>query len=110
LREIVTDALAAQIDMEVVGSVSGRPSLDHVVEEEQIDVIVIGRDDPKLATALLLQRPPVAVIAVTGNAVETGLYELRLNRVGLPEVSPTQLVETIREAMRTWSGTTRTDG
>jgi DNA-binding NarL/FixJ family response regulator len=110
LREIVSDALAAQSDMEVVGSVTGRPSLDQAVEEAQIDVIVIGRDDPKLATALLRQRPPVAVIAVTGDEQETGLYELRLRRVGLPEISPGQLVETIRQAMQASVGTARSDG
>jgi len=110
LREIVTDALVAQTDMEVVGSVTGRPSLDRAVEEAQIDVIVIGRDDPNLATALLKQRPPVAVIAVTGDARETGLYELRLRRVGLPEISPAQLVETIRQAMQAWSGTAGSNG
>jgi DNA-binding NarL/FixJ family response regulator len=100
LREIVTDALAAQSDMEVVGSVTGRPSLDRMVEEAQIDVIVIGHDDPQLARALLRQRPPRAVIAVTDDAHESGLYELRLRRVVVPEISPTQLVETIRQAMQ----------
>jgi uncharacterized protein with PIN domain len=96
--------------MEVVGSVTGRPSLDRVVDEAEVDVIVIGHDDPELATALLRQLPPVAVIAVTGDERETGLYELRLRRVGLPEISPTQLVETIRHTMETWTGTARSDG
>jgi len=110
LREIVSDALAAESDMEVVGSVTGRPSLDRVVDEEEVDVIVIGHDDPRLATALLRQLPPVAVIAVTGDERETGLYELRLRRVPLPEISPTQLVETIRHTMETWAGTAGSDG
>jgi DNA-binding NarL/FixJ family response regulator len=110
LREILSDALTAQSDMEVVGSVTGRPSLDRMVEEAQIDVIVIGHDDPGVATALLRQRPPIAVIAVTADAQETGLYQLRPRRVGLPEMSPTRLVETIRQATEPWSGTARSDG
>jgi DNA-binding NarL/FixJ family response regulator len=110
LREIVTEALEAQSDMEVVGSVAGSESLARTIEQSQAEVIVIGHDRPEDAAGLLGRRPPLAVIAVTGDAKESEYYELRPHRVRLGEISPSELVETIRQATRCWSGTAPANG
>jgi DNA-binding NarL/FixJ family response regulator len=110
LREIVTEALEAQSDMEVVASVSDFETLAQTIEQSRAEVIVIGHDDPEVAAGLLERRPPLAVIAVTGDAKESQYYELRPHRVELGEISPSELVETIRQATRSWSGTARADG
>jgi DNA-binding NarL/FixJ family response regulator len=110
LREIVTEALEAQSDMEVVGSIAGPESLARTIEQSQADAIVIGHDDPEVAAGLLGRHPPLAVIALAGDAKESQYYELRPHRVGLGEISPSELVETIRQATRSRSGTARADG
>lgn len=107
LRDIVTEALEAQGDMEVVGSVAGSESLAQTIEQSRAEVIVIGHDGPEDTAGLLGRRPPLAVIAVTGGAKESQYYELRPHRVGLGEISPSELVETIRQASRSWSGAAR---
>jgi DNA-binding NarL/FixJ family response regulator len=110
LREIVTEALEAQSDMEVVASVADFETLAQTIEQSRAEVIVIGHDDPEVAAGLLERCPPLAVIAVTGDAKESQYYELRPHRVELGEISPSELVETIRQATRSWSGTARANG
>jgi DNA-binding NarL/FixJ family response regulator len=110
LREIVTEALEAQSDMEVVGSVADQDSLARTIAQARPEVIVTGHDDPEIAAGLLERRPPLAVIAVTGDAKESEYYELRPQRVQLGEISPSELVEAIRQATRSWSGTARANG
>jgi DNA-binding NarL/FixJ family response regulator len=110
LRQILTEVLEVQSDMEVVGSAALSESLEQTIEQTGPDVIVIGRDDPEVAEGLLARRPPLAVIAVTGDAKESQYYELRPHRVGLGEISPGELVEAIRQAMRSWSETAGANG
>jgi hypothetical protein len=95
--------------MEVVASVVDAEGLAWTIEQTQADVVVIGHDDQD-AAVLLGRRPPLAVVAVTDDAKESQYYELRPHRVGLGEISPSELVETIRQATRSWSPTARANG
>jgi DNA-binding NarL/FixJ family response regulator len=110
LRELLTDALEVQRDMEVVGSVTGSEALARIIERSRPEVVVIGRDEAEVAEGLLERRSPLAVIAVTRDAKESRYYELRPHKEELGEISPGELVETIRQATRSSSGRARANG
>ncbi len=97
LRDIVAGVLADEPDMEIVGEATGVNGLPDAVLEPGADVVVMGRDDPSLATSLLEQQPGMRVLAVAASGRESWLYELRPHRVPLGEISPKRLVEQIRK-------------
>jgi hypothetical protein len=96
LRDIVARILAEQPDMEIVGGTEAMGSLRDV----GADVVVIGHDDPTLATRLVTDRPCLKVLAVTADGRESCGYELRPQRAQLGEISPQGLVDEIRDWMR----------
>jgi hypothetical protein len=97
LSEIVTDALEAEPDFEVLGEVDGADVHD-VVEREPVDFVVVGRDDDELAVGLLGVRPRMKVLGVIDDGRDAALYELRPRRALVGELSPERLVRVIREA------------
>jgi DNA-binding NarL/FixJ family response regulator len=100
-REIVGEILSGHPDLEVISGDFEQELLPRMIELEQIDVLVLGRDDPALATALLRRAPQLRVIAVASHGQGSWLYELRPAPVPLGEVSPEKLLEVVRE--RPWS-------
>jgi DNA-binding NarL/FixJ family response regulator len=106
LREIVLGSVVDEADLEVVDHVSRVEVLEDAARRHDVDVVVIGSDDPELALRLLDLRPRLKVLAVGGEGLDTRLYELRPWRVLLGDVSPRTLVEAIRAAAgATWSAT-----
>jgi DNA-binding NarL/FixJ family response regulator len=100
IREIISDTLASQDDMEVVAELPTLASLPAALEDSQADVVVLGGDDPMLAVALLQRIPHLTVLAVSEEGRESWLYELRPKRVLISEISPRRLVGAIRESSR----------
>lgn len=100
LRDIVAGILVEQPDMEVVEATAAMKSLQVVVDAGSADVVVIGRDDPALATRLVTERPCLKVLAVTAGGRESCRYELRPQRASLGEISPRRLVDEIRSWMQ----------
>jgi chemotaxis response regulator CheB len=95
LLDIVGEALNAQPDMEVVEADPGA-SLLHLAGRSRPDVVIIGADDPSIASDLVMALPRLKVLAVTGTGYDASLYELRPHKVQLGEVTPRTLVEEIR--------------
>jgi DNA-binding NarL/FixJ family response regulator len=95
-REIITQILRSQSDLDVVAEAAQDESLLQRVERECADVLVIGRDDPGLAAALLERQPRMRVVAVARRGRECWLYELRPQRVALGEISSRRLLELVR--------------
>jgi len=97
LGEIVTDALEAEADFEVLGEVEGA-AVREAVERQPVDVVVVGHDDDALAAGLLDVRPRLKVLGVIDDGRDAALYELRPHRALVGELSPERLVAVIREA------------
>ena len=102
LREIVKDVLATDADMMVVGEYAesvrlrdavSRTSADFVITDDRVS----GFDE---VGTLLRERPHVRVLAIGENGRDTVLYELRPQKVRLGAVSPENLLEAIRAAVR----------
>ena len=98
LREIVSEILDAQQDMEVLPARADELRFSEAAEPRHVDVVVLGRDDPTFASTLLKNYPGITVLAVCGEGSASWLYELRPHRIELGEVSPEQLVDAIRTA------------
>lgn len=109
LGDIVAGVLADEPDMEVVGETVVASEFPDAVQETGADVVVVGRDDPLLAAALLERRPSLRILAVSADARESWLYELCPQRVPLGEISPQRLVSKIRETRRRRRGVGESD-
>jgi hypothetical protein len=91
LKDIVTDALAAEADVELVDSLG--PGADLVIgsfPEPSADVV----------ERILREQPRVKVLGVEPTDGSAYLTELRPYRRVLGQVSPGQLVQVIRGAAR----------
>jgi hypothetical protein len=96
--EMVERAVARTDDMAVVGRADSLAQLYDV----EADVLIIGLHDDELPTAyfeFLLERPRVKLLAIEERAGRAWLYELRPEQVEIGEVSPDEVVDTIRAAV-----------
>jgi len=100
LREIIEDVVAAAPDLDVVETVERPTGLIAVVDGAKADFLIAGDDALEDVGVLLRERPRLKVLAVAGDGRQTFLYELRPQEVSLGEVSPQNLLEAIRAAIR----------
>jgi DNA-binding NarL/FixJ family response regulator len=98
LEEIVVHALQAELAIELVGTTPTLDGLPRKVEQLNPDVVVLGCNDVELASALLEQWPRLTVLAVAEEGETAWLYVLTLERTRLGALSPSALVDAIREA------------
>ena len=100
LREIVSQVVAAQPDMEIVRELEAPTRLTQAVDGIGAEFVIAGGDalTPDDVDALLETHPRMKVLAVAGDGRDAFLYELRPQRVPLGEVSPHTLLEAIRAA------------
>lgn len=100
---MVAGAVARQNDMAVVGRAGSLDDLLDVARATEPDVVVVGLHDselPDTCLELLLERPRVKVLAIEEQNGRAHLYELRPEQVDIGEVSPDEVVEMIRVALR----------
>jgi DNA-binding NarL/FixJ family response regulator len=103
LCDIVRDAFARERDMEVVGVL---PTLDTLLadaRETRADVVILGLADtelPPVCGELIAAHPLMKVLAVAGDGRRVFLHELRPQTVSLGEVSPQELIDAVRSAVR----------
>lgn len=106
LRDIVRDAVRAQPDMEVVAE-SGRAELAAALRDgggaAEPDVVLLGvsrADDERTCAATLLAPPERRILTIETSGRAAAVYELRLERTPLGELSPAGLVDAIRAGAR----------
>jgi hypothetical protein len=103
LRDILTDRIGAEADMELVGFVEPVEALAARIGESAADVVVVGTE-PEEATPVwrevLARHPYTKLLAIEGVGRTASLYELRPTRTRLGEASPTSVAEWIRRAVR----------
>jgi DNA-binding NarL/FixJ family response regulator len=99
LRDIVTEAVTYEPDLEVVGAVGGQEEFLTALERERVDVLVLGAhrpDDLELAEQIWVKSPRVKVLMIATGGRTAVLYALRPHKVVLGDVSPQGLVAAIR--------------
>jgi DNA-binding NarL/FixJ family response regulator len=99
---MVERAVAQTDDMVVVGCAELLDDLLDFARETNPDVVIVGLHDAELPPAcldLLLERPRVKVLGIEEQEGRAQLYELRPEQVEIGEVSPDEVVDTIRAAV-----------
>lgn len=102
LRDILDQLISNEPDMEVI-SESPLPAPAPAAQALPPDVVVVGVADsePGESARVLLDRWPRShALMITARGHRVLMYELLPQRVDLGEISPVQLVETIRSAVR----------
>lgn len=101
LGEIIRSLLVAEPDIEIVGELADPHSLAEAVEEHRARVLILGTKQgrvPDSCRALVDDRPRLRLLAVSEDARDTTLFELRPYEVALGELSPERLLGAVRSA------------
>ncbi len=99
LCDIITDVVAHQSDMEVLGMLPDRATLVMTALATRAEVVVLGLPDGELpdeCAKVFDADPHIRVLGVVADGRRAFLYELRPQRLALGEISPHGLVEAIR--------------
>jgi DNA-binding NarL/FixJ family response regulator len=106
LNDLIGTLLEAEGDIRVIGKARNRSELRELTRRVRPDVIIIGVEEPN-ATAvgwdLYAGDPLVRVLGVVGEGRQTFVYELRLHRTALGELSPQELIAAVRRMAHTRS-------
>lgn len=100
LRELIERAVAAQPDMEVVGSSADDTRLAETLAEVDADVVIVGTADHDLtppAKDILARRARLKVIGIADADGEVFLWRLRPERSPVRAVKPSEIVAAIRD-------------
>jgi DNA-binding NarL/FixJ family response regulator len=100
---MVEQAVERQSDMEMVGSARSVRDLVELARRTKPDVVVVGLEGgelPRDCLEVLFDRPRTRMLGIEAHDGRAYLYELRPEQVEVGEVSPSGVVETIREAVR----------
>lgn len=113
MREIVTETLANEPDMIVVGEYSERAGFLHALAEDRPDVVICGTSTPEesaLPNHFLAMSPHVKLLMLAINGRGAVMYELRPHTTTLGDVSPQRLLDAIRNRSTGEAGDHRVHG
>ena len=97
LADIVSAVVVSQTDFELVGDVAGTTGLARAASEAAADILVLGgRLQRREALRLLCRSPRMKIVTIDPDGHGGVLYELRLDRSVLDDISPIALVAAIR--------------
>lgn len=102
LRDILTDRIGAEADMELVGFVEQTEPLEARIAESDADVVVVGTGEVEATPVwrdVLARHPFTKLVAIEAVGRTASLYELRPTRTRLGEASPSSVAEWIRRAV-----------
>jgi hypothetical protein len=98
-EEIVARLLEPEPDLALAG-VERRPGgLARKVRRARADVVVLGRDDPKLIRELLQRCPETTVLAVGEEEGRAMLYALKPERTLIGQLTPQRFAAALRTAV-----------
>lgn len=98
LRDIVATALSSEPDMVLVGEASGSDELSGLVESSRPDLAIVACERSEVERlGRVVNGSPVTLLAIVDGGRHGALYELRPAEVDLGELSPSLLVDAIRE-------------
>jgi DNA-binding NarL/FixJ family response regulator len=106
LLEIVAEALATQPDLHVLGSVGREESLLEAVKRTNADLVVASDHNltSEQCRKVLYAQSRLKVIELDSRDGLGRLYQLRLSRIALGEMSTLELPNAIRASVRPISG------
>lgn len=99
LADILRDTISGHPDLELVGELIGRDSPWDELQGLSADVVLHGSDngvDQVAARQLLYAAPRIRVFQLAARGADAYVYELRPHRTFLGELSPQELVDSIR--------------
>jgi len=100
LRDILAETLAREPDMEIVGTVTTRAELDELARPLYANVVIItanGDDAWTLAARLTHDEPHAALLAISVHGDRATLYVANRQPLALDDVSPSAIVQAIRD-------------
>jgi hypothetical protein len=101
LADIISAIVASQTDFELVGDVVGTAGLAPATSQAAADILIRGgRLQRRQALRLLWRSPRMKIVTIDPDGHGGVLYELRLDRSVLEEISPVTLVAAIRGAKK----------
>jgi DNA-binding NarL/FixJ family response regulator len=101
LHDIVVPTLSSEPDMEIVGEASGPGQLSAVVRESSADVVIAACERLEVESlARLINGSPSTLLAITDEGRRGVLYQLCPKETDLGEISPRELVNAIRGAVK----------
>jgi hypothetical protein len=103
-REIVIELLLDRADVETVETSARTATLCEEATGRGVDVVILGRDDPAAARALLEVSPRLVVLSVADGELIAWRYGLTPYREPLGELSPAALTAGIepRDPLPSW--------
>ena len=103
-REIVSELLVDRADVETFETPARNASLCEEARCRQAHVVILGRDDPATARALLETSPHLVVLSIADSELTAWRYGLTPYRESLGELSPAALAAGIepRDPLPTW--------
>lgn len=111
LRDVLEHAIHQDGGCELVGASGGAAT---PADQQPPDMVILGLtadEDATLVPALFARWPRAQVLTVAPTGGAAALYELRRRRRQLGEVSPSELVRTLRDAVQhSRDGATGRDG
>jgi hypothetical protein len=97
LADIVSAIVVSQTDFELVGDVTGTAGMARAANEAAADVLVLrGPLQRRDALRVLYRSPRMKIVTIAPDGHSGALYELRLDRSVLDEISPIVLAAAIR--------------
>jgi hypothetical protein len=99
LIDILYHVVASELDLVIVGLVNDDESLPAAVRRTRAEVVLTAQtaeDELPEYASLLVRRPRLKVVAITGDGRTGLLYELRPQRIPLGEMSAVALYNAIR--------------
>jgi DNA-binding NarL/FixJ family response regulator len=101
LRDILERAISNQPDMEVIVEPVVRERLPRDQTAPDVVLVAVSDSDPgERARELLVQWPASHALMIAEHGHQVLMYDLQPRRVALGEMSPDQLVDAIRSAIR----------
>ena len=100
LRDVLREILASAPDVELVSPASPAPPAG-VAGNGAAEVVILTAPHPEnelIPALMLFQEPRSRVLALSGDARQAFLYELRPHRTALGELSRERLLEAVRAA------------
>lgn len=101
LTSILTDLVALEPDIELMGAVTLGDALERVLAQTPADVLIVGVNEPdnvRFGGSLLMASPGMRVLMVAKNGGRAVLYELHPIKTDLGDVSPQGLLHAIRRS------------
>jgi DNA-binding NarL/FixJ family response regulator len=101
LREIVTQAVGREPDIEIVRNYPPTVDLATAVTESKASVVIASAAacDPSTVRRALGKSPQVKIVSISDDAQQIALYEFAVRRRNLGDLSPAQLLAAIRSAV-----------